>query len=93
MNAAAIIDEIKHLPPAEQEQVVEFVQTLETRRPWIGEKLTEYEKKMVDAKDPAEAQRLKEQIVAGFYGDDPDAYDPAAQGASRPRGTLGRPGA
>ena len=73
MNAAAIIDEIKHLPPGEQEQVVEFVQTLERRRPWSGEKLTEYEKKMVDAKDPAEAQRLKEQIVAGFYGDQPGA--------------------
>ena len=73
MNAAAIIDEIKHLPPAEQEQVVEFVQSLETRRPWRGEKLTEYEKRMVVTNDPAEARRLKEQIVAGFYGDEPDA--------------------
>ena len=73
MNAAAVIDEIKQLPPPEQEQVVEFVQTLETRRPWSGEKLSEYEKKMVDTNDPAEAQRLKQQIVAGFYGDEPDA--------------------
>jgi hypothetical protein len=73
MNAAAIIEEIKHLPPTEQEQVVEFVQTLEARRPWSGEKLTEYEKRMVETKDPAEAQRLKEQIVAGFYGDEPGA--------------------
>ena len=73
MNAAAIIDEIKHLPRAEQEQVMDFVQTLERRGPWSGEKLTEYEKKMVDAKDPAEAQRLKEQIVAGFFGDGPGA--------------------
>jgi hypothetical protein len=73
MNAATIIDEIKHLPPAEQEQVLEFVQTLETRRPWSGEKLTEYEKKMVETKDPAEAQRLMAQIVAGFYGDEADA--------------------
>ena len=73
MNAAAIIDEIRHLPPAEQAQVLAFVQTLETRRPWSGEKLTEYEKKMVDASDPAEALRLKEQIVAGFYGDEPGA--------------------
>ena len=73
MNAAAVIDEIKQLPPPEQEQVVEFVQTLETRRPWSGEKLTEYEKKMVDTNDPAEAQRLKQQIGAGFYGDEPDA--------------------
>ncbi|HEV7406269.1 MAG TPA: hypothetical protein VGO11_25195 [Chthoniobacteraceae bacterium] len=73
MTAAAIIAEIKHLPPAEQEQVVEFVQRLETKRPWKGEKLTEYEKRMVETKDPAEAQRLKEQIVAGFFGDASDA--------------------
>ena len=93
MNAAAIIEQIKHLPPTEQEQVVEFVQTLETRRPWSGGKLTEFEKKMVETNDPAEARRLKEQIVAGFFGDEPDAYSPAAQRASRPRGALGRPGA
>ncbi len=73
MNAAAIIDEIKHLPPAEQKQVVEFARTLETRHPWSGQKLTEYEKKMVETNDPVEAQRLKEQIIAGFYGDDSDA--------------------
>ena len=73
MTAAAIIDEIKHLPPVEQEQVVEFVPSLETRCPCSGEKLTEFEKRMVETKDPAEAQRLKEQIVAGFFGDAPDA--------------------
>ena len=73
MNAAAIIEEIKHLPPPEQEQVVEFVQALGARRPWSGEKLTQYEKKMVAADDPAEAQRLKEQIVAGFFGDEANA--------------------
>ena len=67
------IKEIKHLPPMEQEQVVEFVQTLEARRPWSSEKLTEYEKKMVETTDPAEAKRLKEQIIAGFYGDDSNA--------------------
>ncbi len=73
MTVAAIIDEIKHLPPADQDQVVQFVHALETRRPWSGAKLTEYEKKMVETTDPAEAQRLKEQIVAGFYGDEVDA--------------------
>jgi hypothetical protein len=78
------IAEIRHLPPAEQEQVV-FVQTLETRRPWSGEKLTEYEKKTVETTDPAEAQRLDEQIVAGFSGDEPGAENSAAQRAPRRR--------
>ena len=73
MNAAAIIDEIKHLPRNEQDQVVEFVQTLEKGRPWSGEKLTEYSKRMVETSDPVEAERLKQQIVAGFYGDEPGA--------------------
>jgi hypothetical protein len=73
MNADAIIDEIKNLSPSEQERVVEFVHRLQKRRPWSGEKLSEYEKRMVETSDPAEAQRLKEQIVAGFFGDHPNA--------------------
>ena len=73
MNAAAIIDEIKRLPPGEQDRVVEFVHTLEMKRPWSGEKLTEYEKKMVETNDPEEARRLKAQIIAGFYGDEENA--------------------
>ena len=73
MSAIEIIDEIRHLPPSEQQQVVEFVHTLEKSRYWSGEKLTEYSKRMVETNDPAEAQRLKEQIVAGFFADEPDA--------------------
>lgn len=73
MNAAAIIDEIKHLPRNEQDQVVEFVQTLEKRRPWSPQKLGEHAAKMVATTDTAEAQRLKEELVAGFYGDEADA--------------------
>ncbi len=73
MNATVIIDEIKNLPRAEQDRVVEFVQTLEKRRRWSGAKLTEYEKRMVETTDPAEAERLKQQIVAGFFGDERDA--------------------
>lgn len=73
MDAAAIIDEIKQLPRGEQERVVEFVQTLPKRRHWSGEKLTDHERRMVETTDPAEAERLKQQIVAGFFGDDKDA--------------------
>ena len=73
MNASAIIDEIKLLPRDEQDQVVEFVQTLGKQRPWSGAKLTEYATRMVETNDPAEAKRLKEQIIAGFYGDEYDA--------------------
>lgn len=73
MEASAIVAEIKDLPRVEQDQVVEFVQTLAKRRHWSGEKLTEYETRMVETDDPAEAEHLKQQIVAGFFGDDTDA--------------------
>lgn len=73
MNATAIIDKIKLLPASEQDRVVQFVRTLEKRSPWSGEKLTEYERRMVETDDPAEAERLKAQIIAGFYGDKDDA--------------------
>lgn len=70
MNASAIIDEIKLLPRDEQDQVVEFVQTLGKHRPWSGAKLTQHERRMVETSDLAEAERLRQQIVAGFYGDE-----------------------
>ena len=38
-----------------------------------GEELGALAKRMVDAKNPAEADRLKEEIVRGFYGNEPHA--------------------
>ena len=35
--------------------------------------LVKLAKRMVEAKDPAEADRLKEEIMRGFYGDEPHA--------------------
>ena len=75
MNAAAIIDEINQLPRDEREEVVRLVSELKLReeRRWSPEKLEEYEKRMVETTDPDEAERLKREIVAGFYGDEPHA--------------------
>ena len=75
MNAAAIIDEINQLPRDEREEVVRLVSELKLReeRQWSPEKLEEYEKRMVETTDPDEAERLKQEIVAGFYGDEPHA--------------------
>jgi hypothetical protein len=73
MDAAAIIDEIKNLPPGEQGRVLEFVHEPEKRLQWSGEKLSQYEKRMAETTDSAEAQRLKEQIVAGFFGNESNA--------------------
>ena len=73
MDAAAIIDEIKNLPPGEQGRVLEFVHELEKQLQWSGERLSHYEKKMVETTDSSEAQRLKEQIFAGFFGSESNA--------------------
>ena len=68
MNAVEIIDEIKHLPPVEQARVVSFVRTLDETRQLTGEELTALVGKLVEENDPAEVQRLKEEISSGFYG-------------------------
>jgi hypothetical protein len=73
MTAVEIIEEIKRLPKVEQSQVIEFAQNVTGNRALTGEELGALAKRMVDAKDPAEADCLKEEIVRGFYGDEPNA--------------------
>jgi hypothetical protein len=68
MTAVEIIEEIKRLPPAEQNRVIDFVQKAGEVRPLSPEELGELAKEMVETKDPAEADRLQAEIVRGFYG-------------------------
>jgi hypothetical protein len=69
MTAVEIIEEIKRLPKVEQSRVIEFARNVTGNRMLTGEELGALAKRMVDAKDPAEADCLKEEIVRGFYGD------------------------
>jgi hypothetical protein len=73
MTATAVIEEIKHLPPGEQSRVIQFVNELARKCQLTGKELGELTRQMVETKDPAEAGRLKEEIVRGFYGDEPHA--------------------
>jgi hypothetical protein len=73
MTATAVIEEIKHLPPEDQSRVIQFVNELAHKRQLTGEELGELAGRMVEAKDSAEADRLKEEIVRGFYGSEPHA--------------------
>jgi hypothetical protein len=68
MTAVEIIDEIKRLPRAEQNRVIDFVRKVEEVRPFTPGQLGELAKEMVEAKDPAQADRLQAEIVRGFYG-------------------------
>ena len=69
MTASGVIEEIKHLPRAEQSRVIQFALELARTRQFTGEKLSELAKQMVESHDPAEADRLKAEITRGFYGE------------------------
>lgn len=73
MTAAQIIDEIKSLPPDEQAGVVHFVYKLDAERKLSGAELSTLAERFLRAQDPAEASRVREEIVRGFYGTAPDA--------------------
>jgi len=68
MTAVEIIEEIKRLPPEEQNRVIEFAGRAGKNRPLSPEELGQLAKRMVEAPDPAEADRLQAEIERGFYG-------------------------
>lgn len=68
MSAAQVIEEIKHLSPAEQAEVIQFTFQLARTRPLTGKELAGLAQRMADSDDPAEVTRLKTSIASGFYG-------------------------
>ena len=73
MSAAEIIEQIKRLPPDERERVRNFARENLEPGQLPGEEIGELAQKMIDAKDSAEAKRLEDEIVRGFYGNVPHA--------------------
>jgi isocitrate/isopropylmalate dehydrogenase len=69
MTAAAVIEEIKHLPRVEQSRVLQFAFELARERQLTGEELGGLVQRMVDSQDSAEVQILREEIHRGFYGE------------------------
>ena len=68
MTTQQVIEQIKHLSPAEQAEVIRFAYQLDAERQLTGTELSALAKRMVDASDPAEAALVRESIVRGFYG-------------------------
>jgi hypothetical protein len=68
MTAVEIIEEIKRLPKEEQSRVIEFAHKAGETRPLKPEELGQLAKRMVETQDPAEADRLQQEIMRGFYG-------------------------
>lgn len=69
MTAAKVIDEIEHLPPSEQAEVIQFAFELARRRQLSAQELGEMADRLAESNDPAEITRLKSAMTRGFYGE------------------------
>jgi hypothetical protein len=69
MTAVQIIEEIKRLPKEELTKVIAFAKQAGAHDPLSPEKLGELARRMVEAKDPADADGVEKEMVRGFYSD------------------------
>ena len=69
MSAAQVIEEIKHLTPAEQMKVIQFAIELARTRPLTAGELTSLAQRLAESDDPAEVERLKTSLTRGFYAE------------------------
>ena len=67
MTAAKVIEEIKHLPPNEQAEVIQFAVELARTRQLTAQDLGELGDRLAQSSDPAEIIRLKSAMTRGFY--------------------------
>jgi hypothetical protein len=68
MSASEIIGEIQRLSPSEQAEVIQFAYRLDAERMLSGKELGALAQRMIDAADPAEKLRIREELTRGFYG-------------------------
>jgi hypothetical protein len=68
MTASAVIEEIKHLSPAEQSEVIQFALELARTRRLAGKELAALAQRLAESNDPAEIEKLKSALTDGFYG-------------------------
>jgi hypothetical protein len=73
MSATEIIEHIRRLPPEEREKVREFTRLNLAPGQLTGEEIAALGERMLATEDSAEARRLEDQIVRGFYGEVPHA--------------------
>lgn len=73
MSAREIISEIQRLPLAKQAEVIQFAYRLDAERMLSGRELGALAQRMIDATDPVEKLRIREELTRGFYGGTSDA--------------------
>jgi hypothetical protein len=73
VSATQVIAEIQQLTPSEQAEVIQFAYRLDAERMLSGKELGALAKRMIEASDPVEKLRIREELTRGFYGGKPDA--------------------
>jgi hypothetical protein len=69
MTAATVIEEIKHLAPNEQAEVIQFAVELARSRQLTAQESGELADRLAESTDPAEIIRLRSAMTCGFYGE------------------------
>ena len=69
MTAATVVEEIKHLAPNEQAEVIQFAVELAGSRQLTAQELGELADRLAESTDPAEIIRLKSAMTRGFCGE------------------------
>jgi hypothetical protein len=67
MTAADVIEQIEKLPHGERAKVIEFAQSSWKQKKLSPEEIGNLCDRMQNAKSAAEADRLEQQIIEGFY--------------------------
>ena len=70
MSAAEIMTQFDSRPETEQEKVLRFAEC-RAKGQLTTEELGELTKRMIEAEDPVEQEALKEELIRGFYGNEP----------------------
>jgi hypothetical protein len=73
VTATEIIREIEALPPQQQAEVVRFAWQLGIRRKLSPSELGDLGTRLASTDDPIDAAVIREEIVQGFYGSEPNA--------------------
>ena len=54
-------------------EVIQFAYRLDAERMLSGKELAALAKRMIDASDPVEKLKIRDELTRGFYGGKPDA--------------------
>jgi hypothetical protein len=68
VSTSEIISEIQKLAPSEQAEVIQFAYRLDVERMLSGKELAALAQRMVNATDPLQKLRIREELTRGFYG-------------------------